>query len=115
VPERRFAVLRHDVKPGETHWDLLLEGAPEGKLFTWRLAAPLPERAGERVRAERSFDHRALYLEYEGEISGDRGRVARVASGITHDREGVPTSERFVFVCPLGAFALTAGVIERLS
>src|SRR5206468_188087 len=93
---RRFALLRHDVKPGEVHWDLCIEGAPEGKLHTWRLAAPLPERAGEVVPAERSFDHRAVYLEYEGEISGGRGSVARVARGSLDDVASTPLDERYV-------------------
>jgi hypothetical protein len=102
---RRFAVLRHDVKPGEVHWDLLVEGAPDGKLFTWRLAAPLPARG--RVAAERSFDHRALYLEYEGEISGGRGTVKREAAGSLTDVSGEPTGERYRFRCELGTFEIT--------
>jgi hypothetical protein len=110
--KRRFALLRHDVKPGETHWDLVVEGAPEGKLFTWRLAGELPA-AGASVAAERSFDHRAVYLEYEGEISGGRGSVRRLASGTLEDASGEPASARWEFVCELGDFAVEAGFVER--
>ena len=33
------------------------------------------------VDAEASFDHRLVYLDYEGPVSGDRGRVRRVDAG----------------------------------
>jgi hypothetical protein len=67
----RFVVLEHD-QP-ELHWDLMLEG--DGVLRTWRLGAP-PE-PGKTVRATPSFDHRLVYLDYEGPISGGRGCVRR--------------------------------------
>lgn len=49
--------------------------------------APVGAGVGEDVRARRSItaellaDHRAAYLDYEGNIGGGRGRVTRVASG----------------------------------
>ena len=67
----RFVVLEHD-HPA-LHWDLLLEAGDV--LQGWRLSAPPAE--GVRIPAERSFDHRLLYLDYEGPISGGRGRVVR--------------------------------------
>jgi hypothetical protein len=65
----RYVILEHDHP--ELHWDLMLEAGEV--LRTWRLAAP--PRAGGTVRAEPSFDHRRLYLDYEGPVSGDRGSV----------------------------------------
>jgi hypothetical protein len=35
--------------------------------------------------AERLADHRVAYLEYEGEISGGRGSVRRVAEGVVEN------------------------------
>lgn len=71
----RYTISRHDAPDG-THWDLFLE---EGEtLRTWRLSAP-PE-SGE-VTVVALGDHRLVYLDYEGEISGGRGTVARHASG----------------------------------
>jgi hypothetical protein len=67
----RFVVLEHDHPL--LHWDLLLEAG--SVLQAWRLSAPPAE--GARVRAERSFDHRLVYLDYEGPISGGRGSVVR--------------------------------------
>jgi len=65
----RYVILEHDHP--ELHWDLMLE---KGEILrTWRLAAP--PQAGGAVRAEPSFDHRRLYLDYEGPVSGDRGSV----------------------------------------
>jgi hypothetical protein len=71
----RFVILEHDHP--HLHWDLMLESGPV--LFTWRLAAP--PRIGEAVNAVRVFDHRLLYLDYEGPIGGGRGRVTRWSRG----------------------------------
>jgi hypothetical protein len=71
----RFVILEHDHPL--LHWDLMLECGRV--LLTWRLASPL--RPGEVVNAVRVFDHRLFYLDYEGPISGGRGRVVRWAGG----------------------------------
>src|SRR2546423_2676596 len=70
----RFVVLEHDHPT--LHWDLMLEVGDV--LWTWRLEAP-PEQ-GRTVSATRTFDHRLVYLDYEGPVSGNRGVVKR------HDR-----------------------------
>jgi hypothetical protein len=67
----RFVVLEHDHP--FLHWDLMLEAG--ASLRTWRLAAP--PAAGAEVEATPLGEHRRLYLDYEGPVSGDRGRVAR--------------------------------------
>jgi DNA polymerase Ligase (LigD) len=65
----RFVVLEHDHP--ELHWDFMLEVG--GVLRTWQLAAP--PRPGALIPATASFDHRLVYLDYEGPVSGKRGRV----------------------------------------
>ena len=65
----RYVILEHDYP--ELHWDLMLEAGET--LRTWRLTAP--PQPGNRVQAEASFDHRRLYLDYEGPVSGNRGNV----------------------------------------
>jgi hypothetical protein len=80
----RFAVLEHD-HPAR-HWDLLLEH--EGVLLSWRLSAP-PANGGD-VDAEQSFDHRLLYLDYEGPVAGGRGRVTRWDGGVFEWVERTP-------------------------
>lgn len=67
----RFVILEHDHPV--LHWDLMLEAGEV--LRTWRLAG-LPQ-PGLAVEARATFDHRLLYLDYEGPVSGDRGRVVR--------------------------------------
>lgn len=72
---RRFVILEHDWPA--LHWDLLLEAGDV--LRAWRLLAePAP---GAAVPAEANFDHRRLYLDYEGPLSGDRGSVSRWDAG----------------------------------
>lgn len=81
---RRFAILTHDHP--FFHWDLLLEAGEVA--WTWRLLdEPGPNR---EVQAERIGDHRLLYLDYEGPVSGNRGQVTRWDAGtyrVTHQSE----------------------------
>ena len=67
-----FVVLEHDHP--ELHWDFMLEHG--GVLKTWRLPASWPA-AGQKLPAVALADHRLQYLDYEGPVSGDRGRVVR--------------------------------------
>jgi len=71
----RFVILDHDFP--FPHFDLMLEAG--GRLRTWRLFGP-PNDSRE-IRAEALGDHRIEYLDYEGPLSGDRGRVVRWDSG----------------------------------
>jgi hypothetical protein len=82
----RFVLLRHECPAGfakPSHWDFMLEA--DGMLMTWEMRE-LPAAwngAGETaVNATRLPDHRLAYLDYEGPVSGDRGAVQRVASGM---------------------------------
>ena len=71
----RFAVLDHDWP--HPHRDLFFERG--GVLKAWRLppafdlASPVPAVA--------IGDHRPVYLDYEGPVSGGRGRVTRWDGG----------------------------------
>ncbi|HEY7329718.1 MAG TPA: DNA polymerase ligase N-terminal domain-containing protein [Gemmataceae bacterium] len=67
----RFVILEHDHPM--LHWDLMLEVG--SILRTWRLQTP--PCSSESIAAMAVFDHRLLYLDYEGPVSGDRGRVVR--------------------------------------
>lgn len=71
----RFAILDHDWPT--RHWDLLLEDGDA--LLSWRLHGE--PRSGMTVPAERLADHRNLYLDYEGPVSGNRGTVMRWDAG----------------------------------
>jgi len=78
----RFVVLLHETPPGyarPTHYDLMLEQS--GVLWTWALES-LPQAGGGAIPAERLADHRLDYLQYEGEVAGNRGRVVRVDQGL---------------------------------
>jgi hypothetical protein len=71
----RFVLLEHDHPT--PHLDLLFEVGEV--LWAWRLGE-MPGQ-GEPLDATRNFDHRLIYLDYEGPISGGRGRVRRVDRG----------------------------------
>jgi hypothetical protein len=72
----RFVVLEHDHP--QLHLDLMLEVGEV--LWTWQLPA-FPD-ADSPAEARRIFDHRPLYLDYEGPIRGNRGQVRRLSQGI---------------------------------
>lgn len=68
----RFVVLEHH-SPRGVHWDFMLQRG-EG-LATWALAqAPAPHTS---IAAQALAEHRLVYLDYEGPISGGRGTVVR--------------------------------------
>jgi hypothetical protein len=72
---RRFVLLEH--RWDGLHWDFMLE---HGEILrTWAIDAPLV--ADVDLPARSLPDHRRIYLEYEGEISGNRGTVRRVDEG----------------------------------
>ncbi|MCG3183600.1 MAG: hypothetical protein ICCCNLDF_01705 [Planctomycetes bacterium] len=76
---QRFVILEHSVNGG-VHFDLMLEVAGQELLRTFQLAR-WPLAVGEACACVQLADHRRVYLEYEGEISGGRGTVRRVAAG----------------------------------
>ena len=76
----RFVILRHEPPasyPRGLHWDLMLEA--RGALRTWALAEE--PRRGATLPAEALADHRLAYLDFEGEVSGNRGTVERWDAG----------------------------------
>jgi hypothetical protein len=79
---RRFAVLHHAGAEGADapHYDFLFDTADTSSLVTFRLP-DWPLAPGSTHAALKLRDHRRIYLTYEGQISGDRGLVSRVAEG----------------------------------
>ncbi len=80
----RFVVLFHsgiedaEHRTANDHWDLMFECGEV--LLSWAVEE-MPSR-GKLLNAIRLTDHRLAYLEYEGPISGNRGSVSRVLSGV---------------------------------
>lgn len=66
----RFTISHHTGAKEEDHYDLFLE---QGELLkTWRLQNTVFQAAQTVVAAK---DHRPMYLDHEGEVSGKRGQV----------------------------------------
>ena len=82
----RYVILYHvlpEEDPRESHWDLMLES--NGVLRTWALAER-PDVITEDnfvhcIKAEKLPEHRIAYLEYEGEVSDNRGSVTQWDAG----------------------------------
>jgi hypothetical protein len=81
----RFAVLHHTGWPGRPdHYDLLLqyaEGDDDNSAVLKTFATSRDEFSATHVQLKKIADHRRAYLEFQGELSGGRGRVARVDGG----------------------------------
>ncbi len=79
----RFVILEHDHP--FFHWDLLLENGES--LKSWRVRQNLLVQHVQII--ERLADHRIIYLDYEGPVSGNRGTVLRWDEGelIRFDRQ----------------------------
>lgn len=71
----RFVILEHDYP--HLHYDLMLEVGDV--LRTWRLAKISDQQ--QPIKAESLGDHRKMYLDYEGPVSGNRGQVKRWDTG----------------------------------
>ena len=87
----RFVILRHEMPPQSArglHWDLMLEDGDV--LRTWALEQE--PQGGAAMDAEALADHRKIYLNYEGTISGNRGTVKRWDAG-TYTQQTAPEGE----------------------
>lgn len=74
----RFVVLRHTDRCG-VHFDLMIESGDH--LAAWRCLESPESSGGQGQPCDQLGDHRRLYLDYEGPISGDRGEVTRHDEG----------------------------------
>jgi hypothetical protein len=74
---RSFVVLHH-TGIDDPHFDLMFETTDASQLTTFRVQQwPLIKSQN----ARKLRDHRRAYLNFQGEIPGDRGRVEKVDEG----------------------------------
>ena len=75
----RFVIHYHESE--NSHYDFMLEN--NESLDTWQISEASIHKliAFKEISAEKIFNHRKKYLEYEGPISCDRGRVEIFDSG----------------------------------
>lgn len=109
----RFVLLYHDCPPDyprPSHWDFMLEAGNVLRTWalaelpgSWRVAHHATQHAyancrpiaeADTVAAEQLGDHRCEYLGFEGELSRNRGRVARIAAGTYQTEFDSPTKCR---------------------
>jgi hypothetical protein len=74
----RFVVLYHD-QIEAPHWDLMLER--KKVLATWQVPVNPDTWADRPITCTQSFDHRKHYLDYQGQLSDNRGWVKQFATG----------------------------------
>lgn len=94
----QYVILHHE-GINAPHYDLMFETRPGSELATWHADAwPLVPGAS----LTRLKEHRRVYLEFEGELTGRRGRVMRVARGDCDLEigEGAVWTVRLLTGCP---------------
>ncbi len=108
MPPLRYVILHH-TGVSQPHFDIMVETEPGGPLRTWRSAVwPITERPA----VVALVDHRAVYLDYEGPVSGGRGEVKRVERGTC---EFTPAVNGFMLTLPTSQrlFIGNAGFIDQ--
>lgn len=110
----RFVVLEHQWQG--VHWDFMLEH--DGTLRTWAIDAPI--RSGIILPARSLADHRLIYLDYEGDISANRGTVRRCDRGTYQTVVWTPDRVRVILngtqlAGPVEFWRSETGVIDRGS
>lgn len=79
-----WVLLRHELPDGSWHYDWLVESSgmsDDAGLISFRLGPEIAWPPTNGFEAIRMAPHRRMYLDYEGTISGGRGRVSREARG----------------------------------
>ena len=76
-------VLQHHTN-GTDHFDLMIES--EKSMLTWQISTNDMKYLlkGKQISAARIKDHRKEYITYEGPISGNRGEVKILDSGLCY-------------------------------
>ncbi len=104
----RATLLQHETRSGR-HFDLLIEDptlGPPRLAPLWAARVSLPPAAWVAAGVLRLVPlppHRRIYLDYQGPLTGGRGRVSRVASG--HAVPRLWTAGRIEMSLRLGAFS----------
>jgi hypothetical protein len=71
-------VVLHHFAIDQPHFDLMIEPTPGAPLWTWRTPT-WPPASGTTLT--QLADHRNEYLEFEGELTKNRGQVRQVYTG----------------------------------
>ncbi|MCC5822530.1 MAG: hypothetical protein LAT64_03015 [Phycisphaerales bacterium] len=107
----RTVVLEHTLTDGSRHFDWMIEDPSirgERRLATWRTDVR-PDRADRAFTGLRIGAHRTAYLAFEGEVSGGRGWVRRLAAGRVEWEAATEAAVRIRVVWDSGRIARYAG------
>ena len=94
-PVHQAVILKHTLPDGSSHFDWMIDQPElviENRLLTWRCQDRPDQPRLDQLVAIQLPNHRAKYLDYQGEISRSRGSVIRVAQGIVDSLVYTPES-----------------------
>jgi hypothetical protein len=113
MPRHPTVLLRHDT-PAGLHYDWLMTDPNDvaGKLWTARVDVPSFQwQELACFDAEPTFAHRRKYLTFQGELSGNRGRVRRIDQGFADPQ--LWTASRIVVHINMNHFAGTIQLCKQ--
>lgn len=98
-------LLRHVLPDGSSHFDWMFapDASPASALVTFRVDQPIHHPEVDLFDAEMIGRHRREYLTFQGPISGNRGSVQRVVSGLIRIDELTDAGIRVRVDWPAGA------------
>ncbi|MBB3204706.1 hypothetical protein FHS27_000470 [Rhodopirellula rubra] len=88
----RFTISLHRIGPGlnrhtaagvpiTDHLDWFFETTPDQANSLKTFASPIEDFESPVIATTQLFDHRVTYLDYDGDVSGNRGSVQRLVTG----------------------------------
>ena len=94
----RVTISRHTLQDKNSHLDIFFENSTE-LLTTYEVSTPEDILIfGEILICNKKPDHRKIYLDYEGEISNNRGSIEIVWKGFYRNKKSIGQNKISIFI-----------------
>jgi len=94
----RVTISRHTLLDKSSHLDIFFENSSD-YLATYEVSTPESIlRFSEILNCKKKHDHRKIYLDYEGEISNNRGSIKIVWRGFYRNKKSIGQNKISIFI-----------------
>lgn len=94
----RVTISRHSLQDKSSHLDVFFENSTDS-LTTYEIFTPKSILLfSEILICNKKHDHRKIYLDYEGEISNNRGSIEIVWKGIYRNKKSIGQNKISIFI-----------------
>jgi hypothetical protein len=96
--DERVTISKHTLPDSSSHLDVFFENSSE-LLTTYEVFSPESILlVNEILECVKKQDHRKIYLDYEGEISNNRGSIKIVWKGIYRNKKSIGKNKISIFI-----------------